>query len=66
MKFGFEDYAYSTVLLFPNFLLHLCMLDPISFIHTKVFVGDFVFEVLYGGANMEFEFSVFARVLRLM
>lgn len=31
------------------------MLDPISFIYTKVLVGAFQLKVLYGGANMEFD-----------
>ena len=31
------------------------MLDSISFILTKVFVGAFLFEVLYGGTNIEFD-----------
>ena len=36
------------------------MLDPISFIHTNVFVHAFLFEVLYGGVNIEFDGFGFA------
>lgn len=37
------------------------MLDPISFIYTKVLVGAFQLKVLYGGANMEFDVLGFRR-----